>query len=148
MSGIGAKKIIKFMAFLYLAALFYITLMMSDRYGTMFDQNNINLVPLSRKWYYFSHFSTLYDNEKFFIIREIIGNVLLFMPFSWALHIVLNKDFKKTAITGISILSVFMVESIQYFFHIGTFDVDDLILNISGALVGIFIFDALKKRFV
>jgi glycopeptide antibiotics resistance protein len=148
MSGAYVDKILKITALMYLIALFYITLGTGERYVGIFDEGNINLVPFSGKWFYFKHFSTLYDNEKVFIVREILGNLVLFAPFSWALYTLLRKNFKTITVTAIIVLLVLFIESTQYVLHIGTFDVDDLILNISGGIIGIFLFKVFKKRFV
>ncbi|MGE7094489.1 VanZ family protein [Lysinibacillus sp. NPDC048646] len=63
------------------------------------------------------------------------GNILLFMPlgFSIPLRFKVNK-FWKVILLGFFIS--FLVEVIQLFTSIRSFDVDDLILNTLGAIIG------------
>jgi glycopeptide antibiotics resistance protein len=68
-------------------------------------------------------------------LRNIVGNILLFMPlgFSIPLRFKVNK-FWKVMLLGFFIS--FLVEVIQLFTSIRSFDVDDLILNTLGAIIG------------
>ena len=76
-------------------------------------------------------------------IKNVLGNVLLFLPFGFFVSFYLKVEDKKwplflTLITSISIEVVQMI--------IGrVFDVDDIILNLVGGLVGYYIYDILKK---
>lgn len=140
-----ATVFLKTMALVYFVALISVTLIYGKRYENHFDDNNINLVPLRSKQFYLDNFQTLLPIQKEFLIIEITGNLLLFLPFSWAFYALSRKKVKAVAVGVIIILLVFAIESFQYIFHIGTFDIDDLILNISGGFVGIFVFKVFKK---
>lgn len=68
------------------------------------------------------------------IIYNIIGNFIAFMPLSFLLilknknNIKLSRQFTKIGIT------VLVIEILQLIFSCGKFDIDDFILNVSGAL--------------
>lgn len=135
----------KVIALLYAFTLLYITMISSERYQGNFEVHNINLQPFVTKWRYIRDFSTLRNNVKVFIVKEILGNCVLFVPFSWFVHTLFGKQKKiRTAI--ILVLVVLCIENLQYWLHIGTFDIDDIILNVSGGLAGIFLFDLLHKN--
>lgn len=74
------------------------------------------------------------------LYRELLMNVFLFVPFGLALPNVLPKR-KSTAqrilltVIAAALLSL-GIEWIQYRFVLGTAETDDVICNISGALVG------------
>jgi len=71
---------------------------------------------------------------------NILANVLAFAPLGFFTPLTF-KNFSK--IRQILILSLFLslsYEFIQLVFGIGTFDVDDLILNLLGTLLGVFCF--------
>lgn len=139
------KIIVKIVALIYLALVVYITLVMGRTYGRTSSAHKISLVPLETKIYFFERFAFLRLNQKEFIIREIAGNFFLFMPFSWSLQSLRGRKIKTLHTLVYIIVTVFIIESIQYFFNIGTFDIDDFILNISGGIAGIFIFKYYKK---
>ncbi len=70
-----------------------------------------------------------------FSLYNIIGNFLMLTPLSILLPMI-HEKFKKTNIflISITILCLF-IESIQYITGLGSFDIDDFILNISGAII-------------
>ncbi|QGR00339.1 VanZ family protein [Paenibacillus psychroresistens] len=71
----------------------------------------------------------------------LVGNIAIFMPYGILLGL-LSKN-KKISFIGAFIRSFGLslcLESAQAVFSIGSFDVDDLILNSSGGLIGFFAF--------
>jgi glycopeptide antibiotics resistance protein len=80
-------------------------------------------------------------------VNNLLGNILLFMPLGFLLPL-LVKRFRNVFVillTGF-LLSLFY-ECTQLLTGIGVFDVDDMILNTSGTLIGIIIFYILKALF-
>lgn len=67
---------------------------------------------------------------------NIAGNIIGFLPFGFILP-VMHPNFKSICLTGILgfCLSLF-VETMQLICHVGCFDVDDLLLNTCGAVLG------------
>ena len=69
------------------------------------------------------------------LIQNIIGNFVVCMPFAFFLPRLLKKEnnLKVFLITMFVIVSV--IELTQFLTLSGTFDVDDYLLNISGAII-------------
>lgn len=145
--GTGLKRFMAIMALLYFAALLFITLIYGHRMEGYFKADNVNVVPLSGKWYYIDNFFTSPVNDKIFITKEIVGNLLLFFPFAWAVFSITGKKQNSKTLFAQIFLTVISIESLQYLFNIGMFDIDDIILNTTGGLAGIFLFKALHKRY-
>lgn len=78
---------------------------------------------------------------------NVIGNLLLFFPLGMYLVVILKQRW--TAVLLMFILSVGF-EATQFSLNIGSLDVDDVILNVAGGLVGmvvmLFISLFLKNR--
>ena len=74
--------------------------------------------------------------------RNIIGNIAIFIPFGYMATDIIKMTCKKfnfyTTMFAV-LVTTLSIEVIQYF--IGrTFDIDDIILNVLGGLIGYFIF--------
>jgi glycopeptide antibiotics resistance protein len=69
-------------------------------------------------------------------IENLLGNVLLFLPFGFLLPLLTQKinSYKRIFITAI--IFSFSLEIAQLTLHVGSFDVDDIILNTTGAMLG------------
>ncbi|SIR52469.1 Glycopeptide antibiotics resistance protein [Paenibacillus macquariensis] len=72
---------------------------------------------------------------------NLVGNIAIFIPFG--IFLLLMSRNHKMSFISVFILSLGLslsLECAQVLFQIGTFDVDDLILNVSGGLIGFVIF--------
>ncbi|QCR33468.1 VanZ family protein [Lysinibacillus sp. SGAir0095] len=84
-------------------------------------------------------------------LSNLLGNIGLFAPFGMFL-ILLSKN-KGMSIIGVLALSFSLslyLECLQIIFSLGIFDVDDLILNTSGGLLGygvIKLYDKINNKF-
>lgn len=81
-------------------------------------------------------------------LRNVVGNVLMFLPYGFFLHYFIRKSSDKLAFLLITILS-FTIEFTQL--CIGrVFDVDDIILNILGGMIGFYFFyylNSIREKF-
>ncbi|MFM6944257.1 MAG: VanZ family protein [Bacteroidota bacterium] len=66
---------------------------------------------------------------------NIIGNIVLLVPLGFLIPFVFTRTNWKQIIV-VSILSSFLIEGIQAILHIGIFDIDDVILNAIGIMIG------------
>lgn len=83
---------------------------------------------------------TIHDISSHGLIN-LVGNFAIFMPYGILLGLMLRN--KKISFIDAFILSFglsLILELSQAFFSIGRYDVDDLILNSSGGLIGFIIF--------
>lgn len=94
-----------------------------------------NIVPFATITSFFTKYIENNINLSI-VVTNILGNIIAFAPFGIFLPI-LYKDkidnIKKFTLTMIII--VFIVECIQFITKSGTFDVDDIILNVLGATI-------------
>ena len=101
--------------------------------------NGTNLVPFREMFRY------PVGSENF--NRQVIGNILLFMPFGF-FATYYTKIKKISSISFMSILVSLTIEVVQKF--IGrSFDVDDIILNVVGGILGFLVYiglDAIRKK--
>ncbi len=107
------------------------------------SRERYNLIPFFTIHLYF--FSG-YISNIFISILNVLGNVLIFTPLAIYLQIYKkDKSFKKTISTVFFI--TLCVEVVQFIFGLGIFDVDDIILNVFGGVVGVFIYRFLRFIF-
>ncbi|MTK11287.1 MAG: VanZ family protein [Clostridiaceae bacterium] len=97
------------------------------------DLRSINLIPFySIKEYIFSNSATI----KKFALGNVVGNIVIFIPLGTYLPLFKNDKRVRTNLLFIFIVSLF-VEIIQGLLGIGASDIDDIILNCLGGLIGI-----------
>ena len=69
-----------------------------------------------------------------------LGNVIAFIPFGFMIPIVSLKNRVFFRTVGLTFLLSLFIECIQLITRVGSFDVDDLILNTLGGIIGHIIF--------
>lgn len=74
------------------------------------------------------------------VLLNLVGNVVAFIPFGFFLPILHNKCRSLLRTTFFSFELSLMVETIQLVSKVGSFDVDDLLLNTIGGALGCLIF--------
>lgn len=73
-------------------------------------------------------------------VVNVLGNVLAFAPYGFLLPMI-NKRYRSFfKIMLLTIMFSLTVETIQLFLKVGIFDVDDIILNTLGGIVGYLFF--------
>lgn len=70
------------------------------------------------------------------VFLNLGGNVLAFVPFGFMLPVVIRKRKCFFDAGMLSFLLSFCIETIQLTFKVGSFDVDDLLLNTAGGILG------------
>ena len=71
-----------------------------------------------------------------YVVVNIAGNIVAFMPFGFLPPLVSERRMHFGKILGYSFLLTLCAESIQLISRTGAFDVDDLLLNTVGGLMG------------
>lgn len=136
------KKMIRilgiFLFILYLCVLTYF-LFFAEKYGrTMTDREyRYNLVP-------FLEIKRFWNNRdivgELAVLTNLAGNVLGFIPFGAILPVISLRCRGFFRIMLFSFEFSLMVECIQLISKVGSFDVDDLILNTLGGILGYILF--------
>ena len=128
---------------IYLAGLCYF-LFFAENYGRTFGQENYryNLVPfreIERFWTY-RHELGIHS------FYNLAGNILGFVPAGFFIPVLL-KGKRGFLFTTCSILQMSLhVEILQLIFRVGSFDVDDLILNTLGGMLGYLLLKLISSR--
>lgn len=128
---------------IYVIVLAYF-LFFSERYGRTEDQAyRYNLIPF-REIMRYLRYRQIFGVEYFIV--NIVGNVMAFAPFGFLLPIVSsqNRDFLSVALYSVELS--FGVELVQLTFQVGIFDVDDVIMNTTGCIIGYVCFILLRKK--
>ena len=73
------------------------------------------------------------------------GNYLIFVPLASILSVLFSK-IKSGAILITGIIIPFIIEGYQFIFECGNVDIDDIVLNISGFILGFIIYLIVKKN--
>jgi glycopeptide antibiotics resistance protein len=133
------RRIIKLMytgiGVFYTACLMYIFFFARRRWNP-FPERRVHLVPFRNKILYLQAYSIHTRQENLEFYKDLVGNILLFIPIPFLLYFILGiKTYRKLIL--IPAITSFFVETIQYIMKIGVADIDDLLLNTTGALLGV-----------
>lgn len=69
-------------------------------------------------------------------IINIFGNVIAFFPFGFMLPLLSSKYRKFLNITFLSLIFSLSIELVQLALKVGIFDVDDVLMNTAGGMLG------------
>lgn len=118
------KELFTLVFILYVMCLFEVVTLQDNNYGLS------NFIPFKEIF--------RYQIGSRLFIKNIVGNILLFLPYGYfASYYLDNKKLWPTAL--LTIIVSFTIETVQL--KIGrTFDVDDIILNTCGGIIGGFIY--------
>ena len=101
-----------------------------------------NFIPFKTLYYYLS----LQENMETGI-QNIGGNILLFIPLGILLPLAWKNFASPLRLLGAAFALSLLLETTQLLFALGNFDVDDLLLNILGALMGFVLYSRLCAIF-
>jgi len=121
------RELLMLVFILYILCLYHVVTMQDINYG------GINLVPFKEMF--------RYEVGSYKFIKNIIGNILLFIPYGFFSSYYLNNKKVSTNIM-LCLIATFSIEAIQY--YIGrVFDIDDIILNVIGGFIGYLLYISL-----
>ncbi len=84
-----------------------------------------------------SRFYSMLQGEKWAqALFNLAGNVLCFVPFGLFLPFIIDKCKHFTLVLFLTFTFSFAIETTQLFYKVGSFDVDDIILNTLGGIIG------------
>lgn len=145
------KKLIKILFYIYIAFLIIFVVLKFDGsferiislHNSIIENEkdglrNINLIPFKSISPYLRNITEPYA------FKNIIANILVFIPLGFFISNKNPKNVFKTLVICISV--ILSIECIQLLFKIGFFDVDDIILNFIGSLIGLIINLFAQKR--
>lgn len=132
----------KILFVLYIIFVFYF-LLISEIYGRTGEMENYhyNLVlfkEIKRFWNYRKQLGM------FATAANLFGNILIFLPFGFFMPMASEyRNFLGTTVYSLSLSLV--IELTQLFMKVGSFDVDDLLLNTIGGMLGYIAFTVCNR---
>lgn len=129
--------------YIYMLALIYF-LLLSDGFGRAdgYDYYRYNLVLFCEIKRFIIYWRAI--DDPFLVLANLMGNVIAFIPFGALIRWVINRSVRWYQVVGYTFLLSLSVELLQLIAKVGVFDVDDLLLNTFGGLVGFWIYYLLK----
>ena len=121
------KEIMSLTFIIYILCLYYVVTAQDINYG------GINLIPFKEMFRY------EFGSYKF--MKNIVGNILLFIPYGFFSSYYLNNKKVGTNLV-LCLITTLCIESIQYY-NGRVFDIDDIILNVFGGFCGYLLYVAL-----
>ena len=117
---------------------------LSDRIHSYSEQGsmNYNLIP----------FRSISDQisriTQWWALKNLLGNIIPFAPFGFLLPITYRKFNSAIKVLPIGLASILLIEIFQFFTKLGSFDVDDIILNMIGIVCGYLTFWVINRIFI
>lgn len=137
-------KIIKYLFIVYCIILFCILFLYGGRTGNQFHLKVFskehfemtNIIPFKTITSFFERMSNNTINTDIAVIN-LLANALMFIPMGMALPVLFEGKFDKIwKITVFVTILVLIIEIIQFLTFLGSADIDDLILNVMGTILG------------
>ncbi len=123
----------------YLIFLSYFLFFSEDfgRGGHIQEKYAYNLVPFKeiKRFIVYRHIVGVRS-----LFLNIVGNVIGFMPLGFFLPVISRRSRKWYNTVLLSFMFSLSVETVQLVFKVGSFDVDDMILNTLGGILGFIIY--------
>lgn len=137
-------RIVAILAFLaYLLLLAYL-LFFSSTYGRTVEMGyRYNLKPFLEIRRGIEHIDMVGYR---YVLVNIAGNIVAFMPFGFLLPLIMERKVHTGSVLVYSFLLTVCAESTQLLSRTGAFDVDDLILNTVGGVLGYWCYKLLFGR--
>ena len=129
---------------LYLLALYYLLFIAYGRenWGGMsrwdYAIKHVKLVPFETIGAYIRAIKYGYMDSSI-PVTNLLGNFILLMPFGVYLPLFFKKLKKWQSYILIILMLIFLIEATQFLLMRGIFDIDDFMLNFSGAMFGFFV---------
>ena len=147
------KRIIKILFIIYCITLFFILFLYGARTGNQFNLKvfskehfeKINLIPFKTLLGFIDRINNSTINTSI-VVQNVLANLLMFIPMGMALPVLFKDKFNKLwKILIFIICFIFIVEIIQFLTFCGSADIDDLILNTIGGIIG---YGIIKIKFI
>jgi glycopeptide antibiotics resistance protein len=137
-------KILEILLFIiYLILLVYFLFFAESMGRTISNREySYNLVPFKEIKRFIKYYKELGMTA---VLTNIVGNIVCFIPFGFMLPILSTKIRKLILVGLVSFELSIVIEVAQLIFKVGSFDVDDLLLNTLGGMVGFLIYSITNR---
>ncbi|MCD7885500.1 MAG: VanZ family protein [Lachnospiraceae bacterium] len=130
---------------LYMAGLVYFLFLSEDFGHGGTGEYSYNIVPFREILRYIRYREVLGTRA---VLINLLGNVIGFLPFGALVPLMVRGARRAWRMTLLSLEVSALVEFSQLIFQVGCFDVDDMILNTLGGLLGYLLFRILSICYV
>lgn len=117
----------------YAGLIIYLVFFARKRY---FEERVINYTPFRSTYNYYISVEMDSQREVYYFFTNILGNIILFLPIPAIVSLFLAHKLKYNILLIAFCLSLF-IEITQYLFKAGVADIDDVLLNMVGAVLGL-----------
>jgi len=107
------------------------------------SKHMINLLPFKTIYAYISNDMNL---PTIIIVENLIGKIALFLPFGFLVPIIAGRRVKVFKLFIMGLLLCFSIEAMQLLTRTGMLDVDDLMLNMIGIILGFSLFKIINRK--
>ena len=140
-----ARVLFKSVSVVYFMLLAYVTFFSRRRgHEDWGFRNNANLYFMSKLYSY----NDLDPKGKFYFIQDILGNTILFVPFVMSVTFLFPAKKTYRELFFLMLITTLFIESLQYIFNVGVFDIDDIVLNLVGGIVGMLLFNYIYTKYI
>ena len=123
--------------------------------SSYFKSREIHIIPFVATYTAFANLNNntynISEHEKIYyhllVIRNIVGNTILFIPWGFLIPYLFGRYWSVWKMALLTLLVCIFIESIQYVFVLGVADIDDVIYNVGGALIGFHLLQVVKQYF-
>lgn len=139
--SVGLLRIISVVVTVYSCSLIYwmfIGFGRSDHHSNEYRYNLIPFETIRRYIKYYDHFNNLTW------VINLFGNVGVFIPFGMLLPLIIVRFRSLPKLLLGTLIVLIMLEFLQMILRVGSFDVDDILLNMIGVSVGFVFYLKLK----
>lgn len=112
-----------------------------DSYS-MHSSINYNIIPFRSMNTQITHIT------QWWALKNLLGNIIPFIPFGFLLPITYRKSSSAVMVLFIGLASILLIEIFQFLTRLGSFDVDDIILNMIGILCGYLMYLIFQRMFI
>jgi glycopeptide antibiotics resistance protein len=105
------------------------------------------MIPFYKFYKFIFNYEDLTIANKVSFLNEFFGNIILLFPFAKALEIVLQKKLTFKIKCFYIFITSLSIEFAQYIFNLGIMEVDDIILNFSGGVLGVYLLNFYNKSY-
>jgi len=139
------KVLAKLLSLSYFDILIYLTFFIDRRKGEHHYRNRINFYPFTifkdTDWSKVNHLKSLFN-----FCVNFFGNIMAFIPLVPSVYFLYQKRISVSSSLLIILLTTLLIETLQYIYDLGVFDVDDILLNFLGGIIGFKINDKYTIR--
>jgi glycopeptide antibiotics resistance protein len=130
---------------LYFFIVFYLVFLSGERsFNAGYHEHFFNVTPFRNLWLGPGHLPNDQPLAEFQFYKNLVGNILLFIPFALVVRSCFKIPSAGIFLTGF--FSSLLIELIQFVTYLGVADIDDLLLNTLGLLIGIVLLQSISTK--